>query len=132
MTINNCKNCKRMFNYQRGPILCSKCDEELFSKLKEYLILNENATISEISESTDISISIIKDFIKDDRLIELRSSSINVCSSCGNVINGDSKYCIDCLNKIKISMELENLYKNKVNEKKEQARMRYFSVKRKN
>jgi hypothetical protein len=130
MTYYNCKKCNKIFNYIRGPILCYKCDEEVFNQIKIYLKENPDATTSNISQNLNIPIKIIEDYIKDRRLMNLRSVNDNLCPLCGNINNSNNKYCDKCMQKIKILNEINNLPNNVKEEVNSVPKMHYFDNER--
>ena len=120
MEIKSCKYCNRAFGYNGGPvILCSKCDELLWNNVKDYLKEHPNASSKEVSKNLKIKLSIIEDFIADDRLNTIDDESnnaikFNKCQICGNIINLNEKYCNDCFEKEKkkrLLNEIKELYK---------------------
>lgn len=126
MEIKSCKNCGRAFGYEGGPvILCNKCDELLWEKVKDYLRDNPNATSEEVSKETKISIKIIESFLADDRLSAIDNETnttiqFNKCQTCGNIINVGEKYCNECYEKEKkkrLLNEIKSLYQEEESKK---------------
>lgn len=123
MDFRNCLRCKKIFNYISGPTLCKECDKYVFDIIKEYLEENPSSTISQISETTKIPSKIIRQYIKDQRLMEIRKK-LNLCVICGEIIDEGSKYCVGCAKKISIVNQLENTF----NEKKDDSpKMRFLT-----
>ena len=123
MKIKSCKYCNRAFGYNGGPVmLCSKCDDLLWDKVKTYLNEHPNASAKEVSSETKVKLDIIDDFLADDRLSiinENNNMEFNKCQGCGNIIDKGEHYCKSCLekeNKKKLLNEISELYKNEQNE----------------
>lgn len=118
MEIKSCKCCNRAFGYNGGPvILCSKCDELLWGKVKEYLKEHPNSSAEEVSKETKVKIDIINDFLADDRLksddIDNNINQFDKCQGCGAIIDKGNRYCSSCLEKEKkkkILNEISNIY----------------------
>lgn len=104
----NCKKCNKIFNHFSGPILCKECDKEVFYLIKNYIENNKFANASIISKELNIPIKIVNDYIRDDRIVEIRKD-INLCLLCKTPISDDLKYCNSCYNKIKLINELSNV-----------------------
>ena len=68
----NCKKCNKIFNHFSGPILCKECDKEVFYLIKNYIENNKFANASIISKELNIPIKIVNDYIRDDRIVEIR------------------------------------------------------------
>jgi flagellar operon protein (TIGR03826 family) len=88
-----------MFQYITGPDICPKCkqnEEELFQIVKAYLRKNPGAAMNEVSEETEVSISIIENFLKQGRLEVSPNSPIALsCESCGSkILTG--RFCSKC------------------------------------
>ncbi|MBE6160341.1 MAG: hypothetical protein E7157_04780 [Lactobacillales bacterium] len=127
MDFCNCNRCNKIFNHMSGPVLCRDCDKIVFDKIKEYLENNPSSTTKQISENTEISIKIIRQYIKDQRLMEIRKD-LNTCILCGEVIEENLKYCIECSKKISLTNELQNMYESR---DKEGPKMRFLNNNRK-
>lgn len=115
MNYCNCKKCNKIFNYFKGPVLCKECDREIFDLIKNYIENNKFANATIISKELNIPIKIVNDYIKDDRIVEIRKD-INLCLLCKAPILDDLKYCNKCNTKIKLINELGNISrKNETN-----------------
>ena len=66
---------------------------------------------------SNIPVKIIKEFIKDSRLEQMQDG-IKTCIGCGDIIVGDSKYCLKCMEKAKILKQLNSNFENKIDETK--------------
>ncbi|SHK63061.1 hypothetical protein [Paramaledivibacter caminithermalis] len=78
--------------------ICYEVYEKIFDKIREYLREYPLATAFEVSEYTGIDHKIIKDFVREGRLIELESEEVNVsCKRCGILILSKyHEYCPKC------------------------------------
>ncbi len=123
MDVKVCKNCRRLFNYIRGPELCPACinllsennaesvveattsvrkglageDESKFEQVRDYIITHPRATVAEIAEANDIGPSKIFEWIRGDRL-EFSDDSMSVwfaCENCGVKIRS-GRFCNQC------------------------------------
>jgi len=128
MEVKVCKNCKRLFNYIYGPDLCQECaklvptegkervsrdltsslkpivkdDEEKFEQVRDYVMANPRATISQISEVNEIKPSKLFEWVRDERL-EFAENSKHAwfeCEKCGVKINS-GRLCNRCKIKYK-------------------------------
>ncbi|MBP3889452.1 MAG: hypothetical protein J6F30_17645 [Cellulosilyticum sp.] len=103
MEVKICRNCKKMFQYITGPVLCPRCkqiEEELFLKVKEFLRENPGATLYEVTKVTGVSAALIEKFLRQGRLQVAIDSPITLnCERCGKkVVTG--KYCNECKKEI--------------------------------
>lgn len=122
MEVKVCKNCRRLFNYIYGPQLCPDCsilysenknnkinesdyvmnseignDEIKFVQVKDYIIANPKATVSQIAEANDIKPAILFEWIRNDRL-EFSDDSAYAwftCEKCGAKIRS-GRLCNRC------------------------------------
>jgi hypothetical protein len=117
MEFCTCLYCNKIINYTGGARLCKECDQKLFKIIKEYLRDNKPANLYVIHEATNIPVKIIKEFIKDSRLEQMQDG-IKTCIGCGDIIVGDSKYCLKCMEKAKILKQLNSNFENKIDETK--------------
>ena len=49
MEVMNCRNCKRLFNYITGPMICPACKDKLekkFGEVKQFIRENPNKNIA--------------------------------------------------------------------------------------
>ncbi|MBQ7507487.1 MAG: flagellar protein [Lachnospiraceae bacterium] len=99
MEVRNCRNCKRLFNYLQGPIICPACQEEMekkFSDVKNYVWDHKDASIEEISEENDVPIKQIQQWIREERLTFSENSISGIpCENCGKMIKS-GRFCDDC------------------------------------
>jgi len=98
--VRNCRKCGKIFNYIGGAPICPQCkekEEDDFKKVKEYLYQNPGASITQVSTELEISIELIKRFLRDGRL-EITSDDGNLileCENCGKSIRS-GRFCPDC------------------------------------
>ena len=108
MEVRNCKSCGRLFNYMGGRPLCPNCITELekkFKEVKEYLREHEFCSMQELAESNDVTISQIKQWVREERLTFTSDSPLSIeCENCGAPIK-TGKYCINCLAKLQNSLQ---------------------------
>ncbi len=108
MSIKNCPDCGKIFNYNEIRMVCPECwekNEEDFRAIREYLYENPNKNISEVAEATGISIEKIKKYLREDRLIAVNNASASLldCQKCGKPISSGN-YCEDCRKQIEIEL----------------------------
>lgn len=112
MEVMNCRNCKRLFNYIGGQILCPACKDKLeqkFLEVKQYIRENPGKNISEISMDMDVSIQQLKTWVRQERLSFTSDSNMTIeCEKCGAPIQ-TGRFCEQC--KRGIVDTLEGLYK---------------------
>ena len=103
MNVRNCKKCGKLFNYFAGNQLCPACRENLekkFQEVKEYIREHREVTISEVSEVCDVEQSMIRQWLREERLELTEDSGIMLaCESCGALIRC-GKYCEKCKNNL--------------------------------
>lgn len=103
MEVRNCRRCGRIYQYVGGKPLCYDCkeeDEKDFQKVKDYLYEHPNASMSIVSEATGISVSTIRQYLRDERLMISESSPVGIdCESCGVSIK-TGRYCKECSAKL--------------------------------
>lgn len=97
--VRNCKRCNRLFNFI-GNHICPYCiqeDEDNFKKVKLYLYDNPKATIYDVSKELDISIQLLKKYLREGRL-EIMGTTEEpsiLCQHCGEPIP-KCRYCARC------------------------------------
>jgi flagellar operon protein (TIGR03826 family) len=102
--VRNCKRCNKIFKYLSGPPICLDCkqqDEDKFKIVKEYLYENPKASVYEVSKELEISVQLIKSFLKEGRL-EIIGEDGNMfleCERCGKSIS-TGRYCESCAREI--------------------------------
>lgn len=97
--IRNCPRCGKIFTYISRPI-CNSCldvEENEFKVVKEYIYDNPGASISEVSQATEVSVEKIMRFLREERL-EISSDNSNLlleCERCGRAIKS-GRFCENC------------------------------------
>lgn len=134
MEVRNCKGCGKLFNYLSGPPLCPSCAKALdlkFEEVKAYVYDHPRCDMQEVSDEMEVSISQIKQWIREERLSFADDSMIGIdCEGCGVTIK-TGRFCKAC--KDKLSNGLSNLYKQperpvqRQKDPKENPRMRYLN-----
>lgn len=103
MDVRNCKGCGKLFNYMSGPPLCASCLSALdvkFEEVKEYVYDHPRCGIQEVSEEMDVSVSQIKQWIREERLSFAEDSMIGLeCEGCGITIK-TGRFCKSCKDKL--------------------------------
>ena len=137
MEVRSCPGCGKLFNYL-GPTTpacpaCMAAREEKFQVCKEYIRDNPGANIQQVSDATEVSVKMIKQWVREERLTFAEGSSVGIeCEGCGaNILPG--RFCANC--KSKMGQSFNNIVQQnrpKPAEKKpaqESARMRFLENK---
>lgn len=135
MAAKNCARCGKIFNYITGAPLCFICkeqDEKDYKKVKEFLYKYPGATMPEVSEAVDVSVSKIKRFLKEGRLEVKENSNLFLqCERCAVPIKS-GQYCDKCV--YEIENEIKDLKTNanrrlreKIDDGRKSAKMRYLN-----
>ena len=98
MEMRNCKKCGRVFS-SFGDKICPDCkreEDELFTRVKEYIYDHPHASIKEVAEETEVEEDIILRFMREGR-IEVADDSLSTltCEKCGAAIR-TGRYCANC------------------------------------
>jgi predicted amidophosphoribosyltransferase len=134
MDVRNCRGCGKLFNYIHGPHLCPTCAKALdvkFEDVKQYVYDHPRVDMQEVSEVFEISISQIKQWIREERLSFAEDSMIGLdCERCGVTIK-TGRFCKAC--KDNLARGFNDLYhkpeakpKHKPVDTKESAKMRFL------
>lgn len=103
MEVKACRSCKRLFNYVTGPVRCPACTEALekkFQKVKAYIWDHRNASLQEISEANDVSVSQLRQWVREERLSFSDDSPVGMeCEICGATIK-TGRFCNNCKGKL--------------------------------
>lgn len=133
MDVRTCKNCGKLYNYLGSitpfcPVCMKKLDEK-YEECKKFIKENPKANIQEVSEATECSIKMIKQWVREERLSFTEGSVGGIeCESCGaNILTG--RFCNEC--KGRLQQNLQNAYKPKKPEpapekKSTSAKMRFL------
>jgi predicted amidophosphoribosyltransferase len=131
MNVKNCVRCGRIFNYIGGEPICVSCKSELndlFEVTKRYIRDNPSANIAQVAEDCKVSIKLIHQWVREERLIFAEGSAIGVeCEICGENIR-TGRYCEKC--KHDIQHNLNGAYDkdtDKMKKEKVIAKMRYLN-----
>jgi flagellar operon protein (TIGR03826 family) len=98
--VRNCRKCGKIFNYIGGAPICPACrekEEEDFQRVKKYLYENPGASLTQVSTELEISVEMIKRFLREGRL-EIANDEGNLvleCENCGRSIK-TGRFCPDC------------------------------------
>jgi len=98
--VRNCRKCGKLFNYIGGAPICPRCkelEEEDFKRIKEYLYENPGASLTQVSTELDVSVELIRRFLKEGRL-EITNENGNLvleCENCGKSIKS-GRFCAEC------------------------------------
>ncbi len=108
MDVITCKKCNRLFNYLGGIRMCQACKDDLekkFVEVKEYIREHPGANMNAIAADNDVTVAIIKQWIREERLEFTEDSPITMnCEHCGKKIR-TGRYCEDCKKKTAGTME---------------------------
>ncbi len=103
MNVKNCKKCGRIYNYVVGVNLCPSCREGLetkFQEVKSYIQEHRGAGIQELSETCDVEVGQIQQWIREERLVFSEDSPISIgCETCGTMIK-TGRFCQKCKNEL--------------------------------
>lgn len=99
MTIVNCKQCGKIFNYD-GSKVCPKCrreENDNFQKVKEYLYKNPGSSTQEVSDETEVPVAKIIEYLRQGKLeVKGEGNMILECERCGVPI-ASGRYCDKCI-----------------------------------
>ncbi|MBB6216408.1 flagellar operon protein (TIGR03826 family) [Anaerosolibacter carboniphilus] len=107
--IRNCKQCGKLFQYNGITKICAKCareDDELFKVVKEYVYDHPGATITEVSEETNVDEDRILRYLRQGKL-ELTGEGgalVLDCERCGRGIK-TGRFCDACAHEIETELK---------------------------
>lgn len=111
MEVRNCRECGKMFNYMGGAPICPTCMkkmDEKFAAVKEYIYNNPGVGIQQVSEEMEVSVNLIKKWVREERLTFAEGSAVGIdCECCGKTILS-GRFCEEC--KRKVTQRLDNAY----------------------
>ncbi len=97
--IRYCRECRRIFQYVTGPVLCDSCrkiEEEEFDKVRNFLKDYPGANMQEVSDATGVKSSKIYRWLKQERLEVSEGSPVALnCEKCGIRIRS-GRFCVEC------------------------------------
>ena len=132
MEVINCKSCGKIFSHLSGPPICPVCTkkvDEKFQEVKEYIYDNPGVGIHEVSEEMEVSVSQIRQWVREERLTFADNSPTGIdCVGCGVTIK-TGKFCNRC--KGDLVKDLKSAYVSPVanteeGKKTKNARMRFL------
>ena len=101
MDVRTCRECKRIFNYLSGPIICPSCRaalEEKFQEVKKYIMDHKGASMQEVADECEVDIQQIRQWLREERLeLTENSAMVLTCESCGGPIRS-GRFCDKCRN----------------------------------
>ncbi len=133
MEVRNCRECGKMFNYIAGMRICPICSKKLdekFTKVKAYIYDNPGVGIKEVSDANDVSVNLIKKWVREERLTFAEGSSVGIdCERCGKTILS-GRFCEEC--KKKVTKQLDSAYEKPKQaparkQEKESPKMRFLN-----
>lgn len=99
MELQNCRNCKRLFNYITGEKICPKCRkllEEKFQEVKEFVREHPGMSANEVADECGTTLKQIKKWVREERLVFSEDSLVGLeCERCGRMIHS-GRFCKDC------------------------------------
>jgi len=97
--IKYCRECRKIFHYVSGPVLCPVCrkiDEEECEKVRKFLREFPGANMQEVSDNTGVSPVKISRWLKEERLEVSEDSPVALnCEKCGVRIRS-GRFCVEC------------------------------------
>lgn len=97
--IRNCRQCRKIFQFTGGTMLCPVCrkmDEEEFERVRVFLRDYPGANMQEVSENTEVKISKINRWLREERLEVSEDSPVAInCENCGVRIRS-GRFCTGC------------------------------------
>ena len=133
MEVRNCRECGKMFNYIAGMRICPTCTKKLdekFAKVKTYIYENPGVGIKEVSDANDVSINLIKKWVREERLAFTAGSAVGIdCERCGKTILS-GRFCEEC--KKQVTKQLGSAYEKQKKapvkkQDKENPKMRFLN-----
>lgn len=111
MENRNCKKCGAVFQYITGYPLCKECkekDEEMFTKVREYIREHPGVKIEEVAKEMDISPQQILRYLREERLeIFSQSDKYILCEMCGCMIK-TGRFCDRCKQTINNELKIDS------------------------
>lgn len=109
MNIKICTQCHKFFSRIGEGNLCASCQKEdynLLQNTKNYLDTHPQATLEELSQENNVSISKLKSYLRDNRLQLPLDSPIKLyCKQCNTpILSG--QLCPSCRNTLKHALKI--------------------------
>lgn len=102
MALSNCPRCGKLFDNTFKDICqtCTKEEELVFQKVRQYVKENRGCTIYEASDDTEVPVKTIARFIKQGRInLKNNPNMMYPCESCGAPI-AVGRFCNHCTNEL--------------------------------
>lgn len=109
MNVKICTQCYKFFSRIGEGNLCTSCQKEdyiLLQNTKNYLDTHPQATLEELSQENNVSISKLKGYLRDNRLQLPLDSPIKLyCKQCNTpILSG--QLCPSCRNTLKHALKI--------------------------
>lgn len=99
MNVRNCVKCGKIFNYAVGKPICPTCKKDMddvFDTTRQFIRKNPEASIVEVSETCNVDVKQIREWVREERLSFSKNSDIGIeCEACGKTIK-TGRYCEEC------------------------------------
>lgn len=108
MELRTCRMCQKLYSYiGKTTPFCPRCMKELedkFDRCKRFIKENPGANVQVVSEKTEVSIKMIKQWVREERLIFTDKSLVGIeCENCGaSILTG--RFCAQCKQKLSNSL----------------------------
>ncbi|HDT15349.1 MAG TPA: hypothetical protein ENN55_03980 [Firmicutes bacterium] len=102
MTLENCGNCGKVFDSDKGEKLCADCiinEKKELLKVTNYLKKNPLAGIMDVTRDTGVSRNLVFRMINSGSLQIRKTPDLHKCRFCGKGIKYGS-VCASCREKI--------------------------------
>lgn len=120
--LQNCRNCKRIFNYITGERICPACKdllEEKFQEVKKYVEENPGVNANVVAEECETTIRQIKKWVREERLVFSDDSLVGLeCERCGKMVHS-GRFCDACAGGLADAMN--NAFRKEIVLKKKQS-----------
>lgn len=135
MEARNCPKCGKVFYYNGKSVVCDSCTKEeeiLFQKVRDYLKENPGSKLNDVVKETGVSAKRINKYLREGRLeVTTGLGDILRCMKCDKPIR-TGKYCETCAEKL--GQKLSGLYQSPGNSetkssKDATAKMRHLNQK---
>lgn len=119
MELQNCRSCKRLFNYITGERICPACRElleEKFQEVKKYIAENPGINANKVAEDCEVSLKQIKKWVREERLAFADDSLVGLeCERCGRMVHS-GRFCKECAGGLADAMQ--DAYRQQLMERK--------------